>query len=612
MTAFGQSIPALPKVYLDQNEYLFTKVAFLSHLVRSFQTVGMVPVTNIWPWDPIAVPEFAAPDPTVGIFPFDYPDPATFTVNNLVYRPCLAVCCWIGDTASAVVNTENNQRIGIFDCIRLDGVFDITQMFNLNRRRNPSDVNFGFRNATSDQYPAQTGTADDHVGGSFVHFPNWKPYASSGSATDVNILNVKYWFTYLGPAGLFIFVGSGNAEGQLGQYIACGFGFGGARIPGRELVPDVNINRVNPVFPLYLKATAAGGTHFDSTSGIYRTLIHGIQFDLSSTLEPVRAELLNLENTELPFYPTYRPNTVPSPRVVPGGEGAHILGRVVVVPTETESLVGQFYGPVVSEIRTTGVQPNFGQVYTCPKLTFSDLTAPLGVREDPTTLDDWYMVPSFNGLQRLGLFFENGITVSALATVVLTTVGTDNYTMAGPGGDGFTFPNLGGGLTPPSVVVTGDGVPATVDWDDSQNTGQIFPEIDDQMLALTVGALTNREAECTWTIPLSVSHPADTLYQIQFEARNRNGATTEGSNSLVFQVFNFGAYVTMLTLVSAGTNMVHASYNYQTFTFNVLLDTTAPPLTRRLVVRWIQNKQLAANGNTGTVRSVKVIRKRYL
>lgn len=613
MTAFGQSIPALPKVYLDQTERTFTKVGFLSHLVRALETVGMVPVRSIWPWDPIALPEFAVPDPTVAIFPFDYPDPATFTVNNLLYRPCVAVCCWIGDTNSATVNTENNQRLGFFSAIRSDGVFDINTMFTFNRRRNPGDANFGFRTEQL-QYPTNTTPAEASVGGSFVDFANWKPHAASASVTDVNLLNVKYWFTYLGPAGLFIYIGTGSAEGQLGQHMACGIGFGGGRIPGRELVPDVNINRINPVFPLNLKASAAGGSQYDTTTGKYRTLIHGIQFNLNSTLVPVRAELLNLENTELPFYPTYRPNTVPSPRIVPGGTGAHILGRVVIVPTETEDDVGLFFSPVIPEIRTDGTQPNFGEVFTCPKLTFSDLTAPLGVREDPTTLDDWYIVPTFNSLHRLGLFFENGITVSTLASVILNTIGTDSYTMAGPGGNGWTFPNLGGGLTPPTTVLTALN-PLAVTWVDNLNTGQIPPDTDDQMVAdVLTGGGSNRTAAIEWTIVLSNSDPADTVYQIQFVARNKSTVdnTTFGSNPLRFEVFHFGAYAPLLTLNSAGTTSGDPAFNYQTFTFNVLLDTTAPALVRRIKVRWIADKVGALFNNRVVVGQVKVLRKRYL
>lgn len=609
MTVFGQSVPALPKVYLDLTERTFTKVGFLSHLVRALETVGMVPIRSVWPWDPIESPEFAVVDPTVAVFPFDYPDTSTFTVNSVVYRPCLAVCCWIGETNSASTTLRNGQRLGILEAIRLNGNFDINQMTIMNKTRTPAASNFGFTAESATAYPQV------NAEGGYVEFLNWKPHAASASVTDTNLLNVKHWFTYLGPAGLFLYVGSGTSESQLGSHLACGWAFGGGRIPGRELSPDPNLNRINPVFPLYLKASGNGNSQYDTstTPGIYRTLIHGIQHDLKATLTPVRARLLNLENTELPFYPTYRPNTVPSPRVVAGGEGAHILGRVIIVPTQTENDVADFYAPIVAEIRTDDVQPSFGQVFTCPKLTFSDFTAPIGVREDPTTLDDWYMMPTYNSLHRLGLFFENGITVSALATTVLTTVGTDSYTMAGPGGNGFTFPNLSGGLTAPSTALTGDGVPTAVTWNDALNTGQVPPESNDQMVALinTAGG-TNREAEITWTILLDSAHPADTVYTIQFGARNRNDATTLGSNPLYFEVFHFGAWVRLLTLNSAGTNTGLPEYNYQTFNYNVLLDTTAPSLVKRIQVRWIANKIGSLFGNTITVREVKIIRKRYL
>lgn len=607
MTEFGQSLPATPQVYNDQTLYSFTKAGFISHLTRALETVGMVPIRQSWPWDPTSEPERVVPDDNgvAHIFSFDYPDTSTFSVNNTLYRPCLQVGAWFGNFTNSSGSTNTNNYLLIQDAVRPDGQFNLDEVFTMRRRRTPATTNFGWSNGTD------VITSWTDVDGADLFLQDWKPY-DSFVGNDQNLLNVQNFYVYLGPAGLFIFVGTGSARTQFGSHLACGFVFGGGRIPNRELVPDTNLNRINPVIPLFLRASGAANDQYDTDTGIYNSLIHGIQFDLKSTLTPVRCQLFNLENVEIPIYPDYGPFTVPSPRPVGGGSGAHILGRLIQVPTSREDNASDLYGPTESQLSANEVRPSFGDVYTAPGFRFVDRSAPLGLSEDPITLTDWYLVPTYNTDQQIALDVENVSEVSALASLTPTALNGagDHYTFSGTptSGDGFDFPNLAGGLVAPTVVQT-DSSAAAVAWDDTQNTGPM----PDQVVA-TVNAAGASSATTTadFVIPISASDTEDTFYTLSFRAENQNDASTESRNPLEVDVFQYGTWVNLLSLDSAGTNGALPGATLTTYTFGVLLDTTIT-VSKQIRIRFVANKDgVSFTGNTVTIRELRIIKSRYL
>ena len=559
MTQFGQANPALPQIYRDLNGYQFTKTGFLSHLCKALVTVGMVPLTQSWPWDPIA------------------------------------------DLSSAANTTRAHNYLVLFDAIRPAGAFNINTMMIFEKERTPGNANFGFGTGSTTFSSLHPDTQ-----GAELFVANWKPYASSASVTDTTILGVGHFFTYLGPAGLFVYVGTGTSYNQFGDLMAVGFGFGGGRIPGRELVPDFDINHVCPVFPMYMRASGAGSDMYDTTTGRLRTLIHGIQYLGKSQQFPVRAYLFNLENLERPIFSELTPFSTPSPREVSGGGGAHILGRIVIVPNDRENNTGDFYSRIESGLTTGEVRPLWGETYTCPNLRFCDRSAPLGDHEDPITLTNWWLTPHYATNALIGLRAENVVLVSALDVGVLTLVGENYYNMIGTPNPGtsFTFPNLGVGIIAPLVTVTNTSAPALA-WDDTVNATE------DLVSSTTAGATTTHNTIMDWVAQQATGDTDDTVYKISFQWRNRNGASTEGQNRCEFGRYFQGAFVLLSTLVSAGTNTGAAPYNYQTVTFSLTLDSTVTT-QKNLRFRWQAFKNNAANGNTVSVKDVRVQKYRYL
>jgi len=599
MTEFGQSSPALPQVYAEENVYVYSKAAFLSHLVRALDTVGMVAMRGLWPWDPIGSPEYVMSESTTPrLFPFDYPDTATFTVNNELWRPCIVVAAWFGEFNVNTGASEHYNDVCIFDAIRKDGAANLDNIYISERHRTTPASNYGWGTGTLTDY----GWNHD---GARVTVDDWLPY-SGYSGYNSATLAVSNWYAYLGRSGLFLFAGTGSSREQFGDLLACGYIFGGGRIPNRELTVDANINRINPIIPLYLKSEGTGGApepQWNTVDELYESTVHGIQYDLKSQLHPVRCNLYNLENVEIPIFPFYKPWTAPSPRAISGGGGAHILGRLIQVPTSKEDNAGDLYGPIENSLATDETRPDWGEVFTAPYFRWCDLAAPTGLHEDPDTLIDWYLVPTYNTDQLIALYYENANVVAALATVSITLTGDEYYIMTGT--PGLTFPNLGA-LNTPTVTNTTTAAGWSTGWDDT-DTGDFIENYNDPAYG---GSFA--EVETEWTIVPQTGDPEDTIYRVSFDARNRDDASSEGTCPLKFDVYEFGAWVNKLTLNSAGTNNGLPGYTLTTYTYDVPVDSTETA-QRQLVVRWqAERTNASTEGNTARVANVHVLKYRYL
>lgn len=594
MTEFGQA--GVPQVFQDATQQSLTQAGFLSQLTRAMETVGMVPLRGLWPWDTTASPEFpvAEDNNEPYLFPFDYPDTDTFSVNNELWRPCVVVAAYF--TQFNFSSSNNNAgKIYVLDAIRRDGEVTLDTIFITNRHRGV-EVNFGWTNATSDHE-----TTQDHEG-AFAQLNTWLPFSGSSATVKVDTLNVGNLYAYLGRAGLFLYAGSGTTRQQFGDILSVGFIFGGGRIPGREITPDPNLNRISPIIPLYMKSTgnsSTGSPQWRTDEEEYEVIVHGIQFDQKSSLAPVRSRVFNLENLEIPVYPFYSPFSAPSPRAVAGGGGAHILGRLVHVVTSLETNDGDLFGPVESAIDTGQVRPSFGEVFTAPGFRWCDRAAPIGLNEDPNTLDDWYLAPLPNVDMLIALYYENANVVSELANLTLTQTDDDYFNMTGT--PGLSFPNIAGGVPVPSVTLDNEG---SIAWDDT--------DAGDLVTCLNDGAQNAQTAEMEWIVVTPSGDPVDTLYRIEFEARNRDDASTEGDAPLRFEVFVNGTWTQVLELNSAGDNTGLAAYNFQSFEFDCPVDSTVTA-QRQLKFRWVGVRPSSSiEGNTITVQNVNLLKYRYI
>jgi len=618
MTAFLQS--QQPKIYENNLLTSFTKVGFASHLCRALTTVGMVPLTSIWPFDILGNPQFAAADGTY-VFPFDYPDSGTFRVSATLYRPCINVVLYVGATASATLTTDLNNHVVIDDVVRLDGGVSFPNIITKARARGQAN-HYGIgTTAVTLIYP--------HANGQYVAKGDWLPYTGHASVTDVNPLAVGHWFVYLGPAGLFVYVGSGNARSQFGDLMACGWLALGARIPGRArpVLEDGNLNRINPIVPFPMFESGSGSEIWDTLSSseffnVLRTKIHRMQHDLrvantdagsaGTTNSPaiVDAYLLNLENLEYPIFPAYRPDTVPSPRVISTGGGGHILGRPILVPDGLESDATQLFGPTQPTLNASEVRPQWEDVFTGEGFRFCDVSAPLGVRVDPNTLTDWYLTPTYNTGQLVGLKIEPnspGQIVDQLDFGTLLQTGDDYYNLAGSG-YASSFP------TPVTITLT----PSSGNFFTAPGAG-----LDAQVVTIPASS-TAATHTVDWAIQVSVSDPADTLYRVQVTIFNEDDpqtgtATAEGFNPILVQYSFNSVFVTVLTITCAGTNPAHTnpsgglSYTPVTYTAGVVKDSTSG--TPRILLRFSAQRDdpgAPTRGSNGRVSNLHILKFRYL
>lgn len=607
MTEFGQNL--LPRIYQDNSFRAFSKAGMLSHFVRALQTVGMVPLTSVWPFDPISQPEFAIQEGNVYVFPFDYPDDGgllTYSVNGTLYRPCMAVVVGHGNE-NVTTNTGRIEKSLLWDAaIRIDGAVSMDKVYPMSRTRGVSGLS-GFGLPSS----VVTTTYQNQAGGA-VTKEDWLPYAGS-AALNNQTLPVGHWFVYLGPGGLFVYAGSGSTRAAFGDLLAGSVMFGGARIPGRAkpVTEDSNLGRMNPTIPMWFVETnaTAGGSSFYSTSSsdplferIFRPKIHRMQADLKFTEDIVDSWLFNLENVEYPIFPLYQPDTRPSPREISTGGGGHILGIPLHVPDGREDDAADKFGPVVPELNASEVRPLYSDVFYTPGARFCDVTAPLGLHTDPNTNLDWVLVPTYNSGQLIGVLHENGSTVDALDVLTLTPTGSDYYDMS-PNGWNSAFPT--------AVIVTETGTATTV-WDDDPGTDrQVF----------TVPSLSGtRDYQVEWDVTVAALDPDDTQYQLSFSAFNRDDPQggsnpSEGVNELTFDYFFNGSWVTVLTIECAGANAAYVnsegqlSYTPQTYTTFIPRETSQQ--TPRFLIRWGVRGDTLRTCN-GEVTTITINKFRYL
>lgn len=610
MTAYLSA--QLPKVYENSILTDFSKVGFTSHLCSALKTVGMVPLVSLWPFDIIGNPEFPVADGTY-VFPFDYPDSSTFRVQQTLYRPCFYVVMYVGDTSVVTNPLRLVNYVIVDDAVRLDGAAAFENMFNKPRSRGVS--NQGFATGTND-FP----TTFIDSGGQAIQKADWLVRVGH-AGTDQSRLPVGHWFVYLGPGGLFIYVGSGTARSQFGDLMAYGVLSLGARIPGRAMpvLEDANLNRMNPMVPFPMNEASTTSDHWNTSGGdeffgILRTKIHRMQFNdklaNATGTAIVNCYVYNLENVEYPMRPYYGPDTRPSPRLISTGGGGHILGRPVLVPDGREDDLAQLFGPLVPELDADDVRPQWSEVFTGEGVRLCDVSAPLGVRIDPITFIDWYLTPAYNTGQLVALKIEPntpGTIVDQLSVGTLLQTGDDHYNLASAG-YGSSFPN------PTTVTLT----PSSGNFFTAPGGGQ-----DKQIVAIPASS-TAATHTVDFDTTVNVGDPADTLYRAQITIRNEDDpqsgtASAEGFNPILVRYFFGGAYVTSITVECAGTNTAYVnsagglSYNLVTYTGYLAKDTTSG--TAKIITRFSAQRDdpgATTRGSNAEVNNFHILKFRYL
>lgn len=656
MTEFGQNNPAVPNIYWNQSFFAFTKTGFVSHMCRALKTVGMVPLTYWWPYDaldPANAEIVRTPDSnnfSTDIFAFDFPDSSTFTINDnagtpTTWRPFICVVAYYGNfTSSVTASNQQNEYVRIESGIRSSGALSLND--SRGRWRQFTANNNGWGRHSDISTVSGAGGLGDLSRGMFIQKIDWKPYASYAGAGDVNTLGVKNIFVYLGKAGLFIYVGTGSTRGEFGSLMAAGFAFGGARLPGRALAVDPNLNRINPIVNLAMLETE---TEMNVVNTSWRAVIQGIQHDQVSTFGTANndwawADVWNLENAEIPFYPSRRVNTVPSPRRLSSGQGAHILGRPVIMPKELFSNSAILFGPLIPQASSSDTRPTFAEVFTCPGLRFTDTTAPLGDYQEPETLENWRIVPWPSSTSPLGsgiaLYSENAYTVSTLFTGSRTVLDLRDYVFNGQTtatgtnafavGSPVTLASNPSGISASAVHISTTGTMGTARWQLSALTN----ESPSQPAVLYVNStaystsspngMTGFTATGTLTLQLTINplntDPVDSLYDVQITMRVRGG-TQDQHNFTLGNVLNAAAFTASLydtvdavsrsSIATSGALTTHYAYNYRTYSAQVVRD----PFTAGSPIVLQFNANRTADTNDATlieINAVTIRRSRYL
>lgn len=619
MSEFGQTLPAIPQIYWTQAQFSFTKTGLISHMCRALTTVGMIPLVHWWPYDALdsANAEIVLTQGndslSTYIFAFDFPDASTFSINNELWRPFICVVAYFGNVGSLTSSNAQNDYFRVDLGIRRDGAASLAD--SRGRYRQFTAAHFGWGNQGQTVTTNGSGGVGDMSRGCSLFKPDWKPWGSA-AFTDNALLSVRNFFVYLGPAGLFVYLGTGATRDLFGSVMAAGFGFGGARLPDRAITPDPNLNRICPIIHLPMQETLA--QIYNTGTGLLRTLLPAIQHDLLGTLGWTYANLVNLENSEIPFYPANNPNTLNSPRRLSSGQGAHILGRVVVLPKEQQAATSLLMGPINPRIISNDTRPSYSEVFAAPRLRFADVTAPLGDYQDPDTLENWRIVPHPAANFQLALYSENVNVQSTLSVGNKTLVQTRTYDLTSTTQTGTGAFPIGSPVTVASVAAGMDAALAHITISSNVGTSRWQSTAATDLLTIDMTPFINNDVlDLTWTMQVPPSDPLDSVYEFQFDMRVRGGTQDVNSGGLIHTINGVLQFVTVTDgvtprtqIFSAGANTGHYAYDYKTYRGSVVRDVSQ--VTAPIVLRFRAQRAGTPDDTVVDIKAIRLNRYRYI
>lgn len=550
MTEYGQSLAN--KVVHLTGVLTYSKLGFAEVLCKALRDVGMVFLPSISTYDIFDAANsekstgWSTGDNLVNFF-FDFPSSETFVIAGVQYRPIFGINASINTGATGSVGSQYTNSLTVrLGYRRADRIarsdFRTFHYFRI------SSGNNGF-GTTGDSV---TSSSED---GAF--FPTdaqvgtvWRAY-SSLVQTNSALRTFGSVYVYLGKAGLFLFVGGGTSRFDFNNHLSFGCAFAGGRLPGagRSRIPaqDVNLNRINPTFPMPFKST-----HDDfNNGGVLRGPVTGMQYNLKSLAEGnVFSYLFNLENVEQPLFPSLVAHTLRSPRIV-NGQGRFILSQPVHVPQHNLANTTDLYNVVDTQIDSSSIRPQWEDCFTCPALRFGDKTVTTPAEyEDPISGTNWFLVNHNATNTAIALHYEGRIIANVVTTPpAYTTVDTDSYDMT-TGGFAAAFPT--------TVTITNTSTAPTWAADAGQNSASVT-----RVLSTSSG---NRDI--TFAIAVDPTDLADTLYELSVDLRiQRTAGPGTHTLSLITPTVTGGTQTAASVSVTVtGSNAAQPEFNYQTFT----------------------------------------------
>lgn len=613
MTDYGQSIP--PRWYRSTVAQQVTKMNFAHQLHRALMQVGMIPIRAWNPFD-LELPANAEYAPgTSGrsnlIWYYDFPSSETFAIDGVLYRPVFAMVVMTLDNSAATTSSEACSNFWVeYGVRRADRT--VRDDYMSMRRTWVSPVtatNFGHGEFNDGIGVASPSSVYENVGNGLVFsFQTWKVHAASVSTTRTQLLGFRNMHVILCKGGLLIQVGSGVGKADSADFLSVLIAFGGARVPGRARIPanDVNLNKINPTFPLALRHAATnpvnwfvGTLAYDditmSTARISSFAI-GCQHDLAVAVSTVMAgrvgavhlQIFNLENIERPFFPSSRGDTVNSPREHPSG-AAHILQPLVYVQDYQQNTT--LYFQVQDFNIRPQIAPTWFDVWMTPKVRFTDRTAPAGEYVDPVTNLNWWLFRAEGANTMMAVEVEGITKFSTLGFFDTFTLNDTDYF------------NLNGGFTwtvgNPQQAVAAQSI----------QSGSVIqawtttPATDEA----TVIIEPNSSVSLTFTAePYVVS--SDTSFSLQFELRWFSvSAQTNGTSNPMHIEYSSDNGTTWVTLQSIFNNGVSTGNPFHAYTLTSEFSVWPGSLDARIRFRLRAVNTGATGGNrTAMIRGIRI------
>jgi hypothetical protein len=435
---YGTSIA--PVTFFDTKPQFFTKQGFANYMARALQSVGMIPLNAINYYD-LADPANAERDPgghENAAFWFDYPTNEYFLVNGSQYRPCLGLVNdiyrgWTNNDAGVAGKTIGyyvGSNVGFKHFRRRADRISRSDMYsaeNLSFNSRSGFYGFGAYNEDYGYWYGQTGA--------IVGWSRWKLFSSWADANMQELLFVNRVFVHLSPAGLVVQVGSHpSRRDETCNILNFMVAFHGGRIPNRErpVIDDVLRDMNDPVawFDLgaYANDVYANQTRSDMYTGLLGSakIYNGVKSSINGA---TMAYLRSIDYIDEAVYNNAQSDVYPRPSpTVLNGNGVHLLHRIALNPyyqyDGNRNNSGNYAG-VIDSVKAPNLVglTKWADVYFLHGIALSDRVVAPGLKTDPTTNKEWYMIWSTPRGQAFGIDYTGVSTISDLSA------GAENFTL---------------------------------------------------------------------------------------------------------------------------------------------------------------------------------------
>jgi hypothetical protein len=437
--SYGSAIS--PKTVHDTAVRSLTKAAYAHLAAKALVRAGMVPLPLCSSYDALdsryeeGLYGFGGLVPFV--FFFDFPSADTFTVDGVVYRPCLGMRY----SGEGIPTSDGySGETFAFDLYaRPATTCDVTTFRSEQYWRSFGTEGYGMGGGTSPWASYANGAVYYNHKWLPTNRPEWASLIGSAGYAPLVVGNV---FVSLGKGGLAVSIGRSPAVPEFASYHSFSVVFHGDRIPSRGLPPmsDTNRNLLNPTALIQHRSTDGG--HL-AVPGAYHhaALALGGQYnrivpqavDAGRRLAMVHVYLLNLSNLEEnnAHYDKYA-FVRKSPRAVLG-VGRHILEPLVGYLNNEYLFPTPIMGRVNPDISTTLACPKWEDYFYAPYARWADITAPLGEYVDPDTSLNWWITPPLASGAKLAFNVEGATNTTTATLPAYGAATTESYDLTSAG-----------------------------------------------------------------------------------------------------------------------------------------------------------------------------------